>query len=218
MTTLQQQLDNFSEQIAHKIPSHAKAVIKKCNDALAAELPTRGILKVGDKLPAFSLENQNSETVSSEKLLKDGPLIISFFRGVWCPFCNIEIKALEAYAQQFRDAGANIVVISPQSQASTKRSVEENNTSFDILSDVGNSYAKALNIAFTLPKELQIIYKGFGINLPEYNGDQSWSLPMPARFVIAQDGTVIAADVNPDYTQRPDPSETLATLKQEKGT
>lgn len=214
--TLQQKLDELTQQFGDKIPDEAKAIMKEVNNALKAELSERKLPKVGDKLPAFSLQNQNGETVTLESLLQDGPLIVSFFRGVWCPYCNIEVKALESYVQEFNNAGANIVVISPQVQKSAKKSVEVNETSFDVLSDLGNAYANELDIAFTLPEALKNLYKGFGISLPDYNGNESWSLPMPARIVVAQDGTIIAIDVNPDYTQRPDPGETLTVLKQQK--
>ncbi|MBP58579.1 MULTISPECIES: peroxiredoxin-like family protein [Idiomarina] len=213
MTTLQKKLDSFADKIMPNIPADAKAIIRSCNEELNAELPTRDMIKVGDKLPSFSLKNQSGRTVNSDELLRGGPLVISFFRGVWCPFCNIELQALEEYAEKFREIGARIVVISPQSQRFAKRSVEENNISFDVLSDMGNQYAKSLNTAFTLPENLKQTYKGFGINLPDYNGDDDWSLPIPARLVVATDGTVLAVDVNPDYTQRPEPSDTLDVLR-----
>ncbi|GAB3478233.1 peroxiredoxin-like family protein [Marinomonas epiphytica] len=212
MSSLQQELDAFSAQIMPKMPASAKAIMKNVNQSLLDGLPERNLVKVGDTLPAFALQNQEGETVSSVELLQQGPLVISFFRGVWCPYCNIEVKALEAHAQAIRELGANLVVISPQTQAAAKRSVTENGLSFDVLSDQANGYAQKLDIAFALPADLKRLYQGFGINLSEYNGDDSWSLPMPARIVVSQEGKVLAFDVNPDYTQRPEPSETLSAL------
>jgi len=192
--------------------------MKQANQALIDSGILEKAIKVGDTLPNFTLKNQNGDDVSSTELLKQGSLVISFFRGVWCPYCNLEIQALENYAKQFLAEGANIVVISPQTQASNQRAVEQNELSFNVLSDAGNNYADKLNISFTLPKEIKALYSGFGINLAEHNGDDSWTLPMPTRLVVSTDGSVVAADINPDYTQRPDPSETLTAIKSIKST
>lgn len=213
MLNLQKQLDDFGAQVFKKIPAETKSIMNNCNDSLNLELANRDIIKAGEQLPNFLLKNQNGELVESVKLTENAPLVISFFRGVWCPFCNIEIKALESYAKEFRKVGAEIVVISPQTVNFTKKSVEENNTSFDILSDMENKYAQRLGISFTLPDDLKNVYKNFGINLPQFNGDESWTLPMPARIVVAKGGEVLSVNVNADYTKRPEPSETLNTLK-----
>lgn len=215
---LQQQLDKLTAEFANKIPDAAKATMKQANQTLIDSGILERTIKVGDQLPNFTLKNQNGDNISSTELLKQGPLVISFFRGVWCPYCNLEIQALEQYATQFLAEGANIVVISPQAQASNQRTVEQNKLSFDVLMDAGNNYADKLNISFTLAKEIKALYSGFGINLAEHNGEDSWTLPMPTRLVVSTDGNVIAADINPDYTQRPDPSETLTTIKSIKNT
>ncbi len=213
---LQQQLDNLTAEFADKIPEAAKAAMKQANQALINSGILEKAIKVGDKLPEFLLKNQNGDDISSAELLNQGPLVISFFRGIWCPYCNLEIKALENYAKQFLAEGAKIVVISPQAQESNQRTVEQNNLSFDVLMDAGNNYADKLNISFTLAKEIKAIYSGFGIDLAAHNGDNSWTLPMPTRLVVSSDGSIVAADVNPDYTQRPDPSETLVAVKAAK--
>jgi peroxiredoxin len=140
-------------------------------------------------------------------------LVISFYRGVWCPYCNMELQALEAALPAFQEHGASLVAISPQIRANSRKSQRENNLSFPILSDTGNDVAAAFGLRFTLPDYLVELYKGFGNNLPVINGDDSWTLPMPGRFVIGQDGVILYAEVNPDYTLRPDPVELLPALR-----
>ena len=213
--TLQEKLDAYKREFVEKVPEEKRAVMERATEDLKNSGILDNTIKVGDRLPSFELKNHRGETVRSEDILKDGPLVISFFRGKWCPYCNIEIKELEAYADKFRDAGARLVVISPQLESAAKATVEEHDLSFDVLIDEHNAYAKELGIAFSLTNELRDVYKGFGIDLPEYNGDDSWELPMPTRLVVDRSGQVVYADINPDYTKRPDPRETLEALREE---
>ena len=143
-----------------------------------------------------------------------GPLIVTFYRGVWCPYCNMDLHALEAALPQFQKLGASLVAISPQTPPNSRRSQRENKLHFPILSDPENNVAAAFGLRFTLPDYLIDVYKNvFKNNLPLVNGDPSWTLPMPARYLIGQDGTILYAEVNPDYTQRPDPDELIPVLE-----
>lgn len=186
-------------------------------DRATYDLKTSGILnhsiKVGDTLPAFGLKNQNGNLVESTPLLKEGFLVISFFRGLWCPYCNLEVKALEKMAGQFNAAGATVLLVSPQSEQYAQKTKSQHKLSFDILTDLDNSFARQLGLVFALPQDLRDIYLNFGINLPEHNGNDSWELPMPTRLIIDRSGTVVYADINLDYTDRPEPTATLAALK-----
>ncbi|MEL7029388.1 MAG: peroxiredoxin-like family protein, partial [Pseudomonadota bacterium] len=169
---------------------------------------------VGDVLPAFSLPNQDGAAVSSAALLEKGPLVVSFFRGVWCPYCNIELKALARATPDFEEVGASLVAVSPQTPDWAARTRKTNDLTVDVLSDAGNAYAATLGLRFNLPDTIRDIYTNIAkIELPRYNGDPSWTLPMPARLVIGRDGVIAATDINPDYTHRPDPSETLAIVR-----
>ena len=181
-------------------------------ELIASGAPERA-LKVGDIAPAFTLKDGEGYAVSSTDLLARGPLIISFYRGVWCPYCNLELQALEAALPAFRAAGASLVAISPQSPPNSRKSQRQNNLSFPILSDVGNELAAAFGLRFALPDYLIDLYKKLKNDLPAFNGDASWTLPMPGRFAIGKDGVIRYADVNPDYTHRPEPEELLSALR-----
>ncbi len=210
---LQDQLDHFKADFTRKVPAPTLAIMNRATADLRASGILDHVIKVGENLPPFALPNQDGAIVQSADLLARGPLVISFFRGVWCPYCNIELKALQDAAASFRAAGAELVVIAPQLEDSAKQTHEDHGLTFDVLVDEGNRYAQRLGIVFTLPEDLRQVYRGFGVGLPQFNGDESWSLPMPTRLVVDQDGFVRDADIDPDYTIRPDPAETLAALR-----
>ncbi|MCS3471076.1 peroxiredoxin [Pseudomonas sp. JUb42] len=216
--TLQAKLDAFkadfqSGKPPYNAPPQVHATMKKATDALIASGQAERALKAGDKAPEFTLQDPDGNPVSSVELLAKGPLVLSFYRGVWCPYCNMELQALEAALPAIRDLGASLVAISPQIKANSRKSVRQNELSFPILSDSKNDVAAAFGLRFTLPDYLIELYKNFGNDLPKINDDPSWTLPMPARFVIGTDGIITYAEVNPDYTLRPDPSELLPALR-----
>ncbi len=216
--SLQAKLDAFKADFeAGKPPYNApRAVIDimhRATDELIASGAAGRALKAGDRMPTFTLNDPDGQPVSSAELLARGPLIISFYRGVWCPYCNMELQALQAALADFRAAGASLVAISPQSAVNSRKSVRQNGLDFPILSDQRNDVAAAFGLRFELPDYLIELYKGFGNDLPAINGDDSWTLPMPARFVVGQDGIILYAEVNPDYTRRPDPQDMLPVLQ-----
>ena len=212
--TLQARLDSFKADFrSGKPPFNAPSEIHPVMERATAELIASGAaaraLKVGDRAPAFMLNDPDGSPVSSADLLAKGPLVVSFYRGVWCPYCNMELQALEKARPAIEAAGASLIAISPQKPANSRRSARENSLGFSILSDPGNAVAAAFGLRFALPDYLVDLYKKLGNNLPLTNGDDSWTLPMPGRFAISHDGTVLYAEVNPDYTQRPEPDDLL---------
>lgn len=216
--SLQEKLDAFKADFeAGKPPYNVSASVIEVMHRATAELIASGAaekaLKAGDKAPSFTLNDPDGNPVSSNELLAKGPLIISFYRGVWCPYCNMELQALEAALPSFREFGASLVAISPQTAVNSRKSVRQNNLDFPILSDTHNDVAAAFGLRFALPDYLVELYSTLKNDLPSFNGDGSWSLPMPGRFVIGQDGVILYAEVNPDYTRRPEPEDMLPALR-----
>jgi len=168
--------------------------------------------KAGDQAPEFTLKDADGQDVSAAELLAKGPLVVTFYRGVWCPYCNLELKALQEAMPEIAARGASIVAISPQTAPNSRKSQRDNNLTFPILSDEKSRVAAAFGLRFSLPDYLIELYKGFKNDLPLVNDDPAWVLPMPARYVIGTDGIIAYAEVNPDYTQRPDPSDLLPVL------
>jgi peroxiredoxin len=215
--SLQDRLDAFKADFeGGKLPFKPTAQQLEAMHRATAELIASGqakrALKAGDKAPQFVLDDPDGKPVSSRDLLAKGPLILSFYRGVWCPYCNTELQALQAELAAIRERGASVIAISPQTPPNSRRSQRDNKLGFPILSDVKAQVANAFGIRFALPDYLIEVYKGFKTDLPVINDDPSWVLPMPARYVIATDATIAYAEINPDYTQRPDPSELLPVL------
>jgi peroxiredoxin len=215
--TLQARLDAFkADFLAGKPPYHAPPEIHPIMARATAELVASGqagrALGACDRAPAFTLNDPDGKPVSSAALLAQGPLVISFYRGVWCPYCNMELQALQETLPAFTAAVTALVAISPQSAANSRKAQRENKLEFPILSDPGNEVAAAFGLRFTLPDYLIDLYKILKNDLPAFNGDDSWTLPMPARYVIAPDGTILYAEVNPDYTHRPEPEVMLPVL------
>ena len=216
--TLQAKLDAFKADFEagkppYSVPRSVIETMHRASEELIASGAALRALKVGDKAPLFTLKDPEGNSVSSASLLAHGPLVVSFYRGVWCPYCNMELQALEAARTEFERLGAKLVAISPQTPVNSRKSVRQNNLSFPILSDTNNDVAGAFGLKFALPDYLIELYKSLKNELPAFNGDPSWTLPMPGRFVIASDHTIVYAEVNPDYTLRPEPESMLPALK-----
>jgi peroxiredoxin len=216
--SLQAKLDAFKSDFeAGKPPYHAPYSVIETMHKATAELQASGqaerAKRVGDNAPVFTLKDSEGNDVSSVDLLKRGPLVVSFYRGVWCPYCNMELQALQAALPEFEKLGASLVAISPQTAPNSRKSTRENNLTFPILSDVKGRIGDAFGLKFKLPPYLVELYKSFKNDLPSFNDDPEWTLPMPARYVIGQDGTILYAEVNPDYTRRPEPEDLLPALR-----
>lgn len=211
--SLQEKLDQLKVALAVKLPSGASEIMHRATKELVASGAADRALQVGDQAPRFVLKNLDEREVSSSELLDVGPLIVSFYRGVWCPYCNLDLQALQAALPEFDKRGARLVAISPQTSSNSRKSVRQNDLTFPILSDEKNQIAEAFGIKFTLPGYLVELYSGLGYNLSMINNDPSWTLPMPARYLIAQDNTIAYAEVNPDYTRRPEPDALFPAIE-----
>ncbi|KAF4635190.1 hypothetical protein G7Y89_g2909 [Cudoniella acicularis] len=166
-------------------------------------------IQVGDKLPAFSLSNAVGEVVTSASLLSKGPLLITFYRGEWCPFCNLALQALQKRLDDFKAKGVTLVAITPELPNTSLSTVEKNELKFQVLSDVGNKFAKELGILFPMPDPMRPVLKSFGHDLLAANGDDSYVVPVPATLLVDGKGVVRNTYINPDYTKRIEPSVTL---------
>ena len=209
---LQEKLDAFKDVFKTKAPDGAFDAFARSTQDLIASGQAERAVKAGDTAPDFTLTDQDGETVTLKDLLAKGPVVLSFYRGVWCPYCNIELKALEDAVGDIRARGASLVAISMQGAADSRKSQRDNKLSFPILTDKAGELAEKFGIRWTLQDYVVKYHQMFGVELPKIHGDGQWNLPMPARYVIATDGTVAYGEVNPDYTHRPDPSDLIPVL------
>jgi peroxiredoxin len=214
---LQEKLDAFTDGLLKSgaIPNDVVEILFKATSDLVASKEAEKALKAGQPAPSFSLKDADGNVVDSKKLLASRPLVVTFYRGVWCPYCNIDLKALEAARPLIEAKGASLVALSMQNAPSSRRSARENGLGFPILVDKHGTVADAFGLRFKLSPTVVKVYRDVLKNdLEAFNDDTSWTLPMPARYVIAQDGVIAYAEVNPDFTRRPDPSELFPVLDQ----
>ena len=170
-------------------------------------------LNSGDKARDFTLPNAKGAHTTLNQLLEDGPVVLSFYRGGWCPFCNLEFKALHDILPEIKQHGAQLVGVSPETPDNSMATAERHQLQFEVLSDVGNQVAKYWGILMEVHPELRSYYLQWGFNLPELNGDDSFALPIPATYIIDADGIISKAYINKDYTQRMEPQAILQALQ-----
>src|ERR1700726_4680039 len=216
--SLQANLDAFKVDFEagkppYSVPHSVIETMHRATAGLIASGAASRAKKAGGIAPSFSLKDPEANVVSTNELLKKGPLVVSFYRGVWCPYCNMELQALEAAKSQFDKYGASLVAISPQTAPNSRKSMRQNKLSFPILSDLKGKVGAAFGLRFNLPAYLIELYKQLKNDRPTFNDDPSWTLPMPARYVIGQDGKILYSEVNPDYTRRPEPEDMIPVLQ-----
>ncbi|MCG3178179.1 MAG: Thiol-disulfide oxidoreductase ResA [Phycisphaerae bacterium] len=170
-------------------------------------------LHVGDAMPDFTLSDAQGRAVSLSTLRALGPVVIAFYRGGWCPYCNMELHALQQSLADFRAEGATLVAISPETQANAFETGHKDELGFPLLNDRDNALARRIGLVFKVEPELKEVYKGFGLDLAKSQGNDNWELPIPATYVVDPGGTIRYAYVDPDYTTRGEPKDILAALK-----
>ncbi len=213
--SLTEQLDDMRRASKERIPADALEVMLAATKTLIDSGIAEQSVEEGGAAPQFSLPNATGSSVASDELWSDGPAVVSFYRGGWCPYCNLELKALQDRLPEIEALGAKLVAITPETPDNSLSTQEKNEIAFDVLSDEGNRVADAFGLTFRVPDEVNDIYKNrFGIDLEASNGDVSHTLPIPATFVIGKGGTVLKAFVDADHTRRADPEEVLDALKE----
>ncbi len=213
--TLQDKLDALKTKFETEMaPPEVVAVLHRITDELIASGQAGRSLHAGDRAPAFTLPDPDGKLVSSQDLLAKAPLVLTFYRGVWCPYCNLDLQALEEVRSEIEARGAFLVAVSQQTAANSRKAQRTNKLGFPIVGDKDGELAAKFGIRWHLPEDVQAVHKQLGADLVAFNGEDSWTLPMPARYVIGQDGVIAYAEVNPDYTRRPEPSDVFAVLDQ----
>ncbi|SFD64358.1 Peroxiredoxin [Algibacter lectus] len=168
-------------------------------------------LNVGDKAPNFTLNNALNQPVSLYNTLENGPVVLTWYRGGWCPYCNITLHHLQEHLPEFKKAGATLLALTPELPDNSLNTSEKNNLEFTVLSDIGNTVGKTYGVVFELTKEVASIYQeGFGLN--QKNGDDSNELPLAATYVIDKKGVIQYAFLDADYKERAESKEIVSAL------
>ncbi len=211
--SLTKQLKERATQSAAKYPQTIHKIMNNGIDVVRKIQSITPSLKTGDTIPEIKLPNAANQSISVQDVLQHNKVILSFYRGGWCPYCNMELRALQKSQDEFKKLGATLIAISPETPDNSITTKEKNELRFEVLSDIDNTIAKAFNLAFTLPKDLQEVYKGFGIDLEKNNGNQNHQLPISATYIIGQDNTIVYDFTKEDYKERADPQEIINFLK-----
>lgn len=210
--SLQEQIQEMQKGFMEQVSEENLKTMQSATERLIKSGIVEKCLKEGNKMPAFSLPNAKNETVYSDAMLSKGPLVVNFYRGEWCPYCNLELRAFQEALPEIMALGAQLVAISPNLPDKSLLSIEKNSLTFEVLSDIGNKISRQFGLVFTLDEQLQPLYKQFGIDIPGFNGDESFELPIPATYVVNSDGFIELAFVDAEYTKRLDPNEVIETL------
>lgn len=202
-----------AEQSATKYPETTHKIMNAGIQALRDAKLVSKALKTGDQIPEITLPNAAEKNISLQEILLEKKVVLSFYRGGWCPYCNLELQALQKALPEFEKYGATLVAISPETPDNSLTTSEKNNLSFEVLSDLDNQVAQKFNLVFTLPEDLIAIYNGFGIDLEQSNGNSNQQLPISATYIIDQDGTILYDFIQEDYKERADPEDIINFLK-----
>ncbi|MBI2301250.1 MAG: AhpC/TSA family protein [Armatimonadetes bacterium] len=210
--TLGEALKARRDASKQRMPAEVRGVMEKAQSDLAASEIIERSLKVGAAMPSFKLPDATGKKVNSADLLRSGPLVVTFYRGGWCPYCNTALHYLQKELPKFQAAGTTLVAISPQLPDKSLSLAEKQALTFPVLTDAGNRVARKFGIVFELAPELRERYKGFGADLSQWNGDSSYTLPLPATYVVDRLGILRWRFVDTDYTKRAEPADVLSAL------
>lgn len=210
--SLESQLAKKRNAAKAKGPSPTRTIMEKAT----ADIKKSGLKKaivMGKKAPDFTLASMKNGQFRLKDALKKGPVVVTFYRGGWCPYCNLQLRAYEERYNDFKKAGATLVAISPEQPENAKATADANKVSFDLLFDEDNRVANRFGLVFKVGEDLKKVYQGFGIDLEKSQGNDQWELPLAATYVIGQNGIVLYSFIDADYTKRAEPQVLLDLLK-----
>lgn len=209
-SSLQDHLDQITANTRTLVQAERMAIGERAVAELFASGIEERILPVGAAAPEFALRDSNGKLVRSADLLAQGPLIVKFFRGRWCPYCMTELEAWRDLYGRLRERGVALVAVTPQVERQSDFMVSQHGLPFPVLSDPGCAVAAQFGLVYTVPEYHRQYYRSILVNIPFVNGDESWRLPLPGTYVIGRDGRVRFAEAHADFRVRPEPEEAMA--------
>ena len=209
---LQKELSAVEQMVREKTPSHVMPTIEaSIHEVKESGLESRAI-QPGEAIRDFELPDATGAMVKSLELRTRGPLLIVFYRGGWCPFCNLTIQAFQERYSEIANRGVTLVAISPQTPDHSLMLQEKHSLRFPVLSDSGNKVAQQFGIVFELDRDLRVVQEQFGVDISSFNGDHSFQLPVPAVFLVSKDGKVLDSFVEVNYMKRLAPETAIAWI------
>jgi peroxiredoxin len=214
--SLKNEIENLQNQFKQKAPQEVQELFALATKELEEKKLSEQALKKGDTVPNEVLLDVYSKQIELYEYFKDSDFIVlNFYRGGWCPYCNLELKAFQEIVPQLKALNSKLIAVSPQLPDLSLSTKEKDNLEFDVLSDLYNKLAKKFGLVFSLDERLRPIYKDFGIDIPASNQDESYEIPMPATYVVNKEYKIIYSFIQEDYTKRAEPLEILELIKNE---
>jgi peroxiredoxin len=209
---LSERLASYADTVRQSNRAFAEAV-----DRLVVRLTDVGAgnnsPQLGDVFQPFLLPDENGHLISLDDLLGSGPLVVAFRRGHWCPYCVLSTEDLARLQMDILKCGGHLVVISPEREAFSKKLKDKTGATFRVLSDIDNGYALSLGLAISVGEEMRSFMSNRGRDLPLYQGNDAWMLPIPATFVLDPTGIIVMRHVDVDYRSRAASADIMATLE-----
>ena len=216
--TLKQEIDDFVHKFAKNQPPEVVAALQESTRDLIDMGLAKTAIRKGDIMPKFSLPDIHGNVIHSTRdITSKGLTVLTFYRGSWCPICQMQLASYQKHLEDFQAQGVNLIAISPSQRDASKNMAETKSLSFTILNDVKNVVAKKFGLVFALDKKLRPLYRKWGFDIPKENGDFSYELPLAATYVIDDSGSVVYSHVEADYTKRPEVSDLLKVVSAIKG-
>lgn len=213
LKSLNEEMAQRKEEFLSMIPADIRKIVMDEAQKLAGSGITQNAVRVGMTAPDFLLPEARGRQVRLSDRWREGPVVLSFYRGGWCPYCNLQLAALQRVLPDIQSTGATLIAVSPQSPDNSLSTAEKLHLAFDVLSDREDRVAREYGLVFEVSEPLRNIYRDWGIDLPSWNRENSWELPVPATYVIDRNGVIVAAHIDTDYTRRMEPSDILSALK-----
>jgi peroxiredoxin len=210
--SLSEELEQFNRGFIEQVPEGVITEMAAATEMLQKSGLADRAVQAGQSAPEFNLPELGGGRVRLSEAIENGPVVISFYRGAWCPYCNLEMQALQSALPEIERAGARLIAIAPELPEHAGQIREKGNLTFPLLHDWQNGVAREYGLVFSLPESIRPIYENFGIDLAASQGNDRFELPMPATYIVGRDGVVAHAFVDVDYTKRMEPSEIVGIL------
>jgi peroxiredoxin len=209
---LADRIATFNADLTRQAPEGVKALSAEIENVVRSGAGSKA-LKVGDSAPDFTLPDATRHSISLASLRQAGPVVVVFYRGQWCPYCDLQLRAYQEVLPRIRALGATLVAISPQTPDESLSTAEKRKLEFHVLSDAGNHVARGWGLVWKVGSSLDSVHKAFGIDLATSNGDTSNELPVPATFVVEPSGRIAFAHHDPNWRVRLEPAALVSALE-----
>ncbi len=210
--TLRERLEAMAAEQRRGLDPAIRRVFDCATESVAASGVAGEALQVGEVAPEVELADAEGRRVCTEPLLAAGPVVVTFYRGGWCPYCNLALRALQDSLPGIRAAGAELVAISPERPERMRETTARNGVTFATLHDDGNRAARLFGLLHEVPEDLAAVFRRLGLDLDEINGTAGWTLPLPATYVVDPDAVAVWAFIDPDPSRRAEPADIVAAL------